>query len=40
MKVDFKILLALMQALIVVEVTRMPIIKDKGYKIFGLEIIQ
>ncbi len=39
MKVDFKILLALMQALIVVEVTRMQIIKDKDYKIFGLEVI-
>ena len=39
MKVDFKILLVLVQALIVVEVTRMPIIKDKDYKIFGLEVI-
>lgn len=39
MKVDFKILLALMQALIFVEITHIPIIKDKDYKIFGLEVI-
>lgn len=39
MKVDFKILLVLVQALIFVEITRIPIIKDKDYKIFGLEVV-